>query len=395
MQQNICKCCAWVGQIKTLLLGVLVLLLAGCGTGTQQPVGGSIDAVAAVNASGEAGFARVTEPRPFVFPQDHGPHPQYQTEWWYYTGNLATEAGRRFGYQLTFFRSGLRPEAEARPSAWGTTSIYMAHLALSDVASGQFYSFERFSRGGAGLAGASGDPFRVFLEDWSAQGSGPQGMQMRLQAGQQPVALDLQLDSTRPPVLQGEQGYSQKGAQRGNASYYYSLTRMATSGTLEIDGQRYVVEGLSWMDHEFGTSALEEGATGWDWFSLQLENGYDMMYAQVRGAPDAAPLYAFGSLVAPDGSTHPLDPEDVELTVLDTWQSPRTDGTYPVRWRLELPDEDLTLELVPLLADQEHTTSVVYWEGAVRADGTWQGQPVGGYGYVELTGYAETGQARY
>jgi predicted secreted hydrolase len=380
------SCRAWLA-----LLLPLALLLAGCGT---PPAGAGIGAVEAVNADNNAGFARVTEPRPFVFPDDHGPHRQYQTEWWYYTGNLAAEDGRRFGFQLTFFRRGLAPGVVERASAWGTSDIYMAHLALSDAAGEQFYSFERLSRGGAGLAGASGSPFRVFLEDWSAEGSGPEGMQMRLRAAAEPVVLDLRLASSKPPALQGEQGYSQKGSEPGNASYYYSLTRMETSGEIRVGAERYEVRGLSWMDHEFGTSALEPGAVGWDWFSIQLADGRDLMYAQIRGE-GGGPLYTFGTLVDAAGDTRTLAPDAVALTVRDTWTSPRSGAVYPAGWTLRLPGEGLTLNLEPLLADQELATGVIYWEGAVRVRGSDDGTDVEGYGYVELTGYAEAREGRY
>ncbi len=378
-------------RVWLALLLPLALLLAGCGA---PPVGGNIGAVEAVNADNNAGFARVTEPRPFVFPDDHGPHRQYQTEWWYYTGNVAAEDGRRFGFQLTFFRRGLVPGTVERASDWGTSDIYMAHLALSDAAGEQFYSFERLSRGGAGLAGASGSPFRVFLEDWSAEGSGPEGMQMRLRAAAEPVALDLRLASSKPPALQGEQGYSQKGSEAGNASYYYSLTRMETSGEIRVGAERYEVRGLSWMDHEFGTSALEPGAVGWDWFSIQLADGRDLMYAQIRGE-EGGPLYTFGTLVDAAGDTRTLAPGAVELGVRETWTSPRSGATYPAGWTLRLPGEGLTLNLEPLLADQELATGVIYWEGAVRVQGSDDGTDVEGYGYVELTGYAEAREGRY
>jgi predicted secreted hydrolase len=372
------------------MLAVLTIL-AGCGGTTQEPAGASLSVVEAMRSQQDATFATVTEPRRFVFPQDHGPHPEYRIEWWYYTGNLETDTGRHFGYQLTFFRIGLTPDPPQRTSDWATSSVYMAHLAVSDVASGQFYDFERFSRAGAGLAGASGDPFRVFLENWSAQGSGPQGMQMHLQAAAGPVALDLQLESSKPPILQGNQGVSQKGQQEGNASYYYSLTRMATTGSVTIDGQRYAVSGLSWMDREFSTSALEEGAQGWDWFSLQLDNGRDLMLYVVRhDNPDKAQF--FGVLVAPDGSTRHLEASDVQLEVLDKWQSPHSGATYPAQWNIHLPDEGLELLVTPYLADQELDTAVTYWEGAVQVEGTQQGEPVAGHGYVELTGYAEAQQ---
>jgi predicted secreted hydrolase len=350
-----------------------------------------LSAVEAASGTGSAGFARATAPRPFVFPRDHGAHPEYATEWWYYTGNLDTDDGRHFGFQLTFFRSALAPEAPARASAWAATDIYMAHLTLTDVAAGQFQAFERFSRGAAGLAGATGEPFRVWLDDWSAEGSGPEGMAMRLRAAQDGTALDLALTSLQPPLQQGDHGLSQKSATPGNASYYYSLTRMATEGTIETGGQRYTVRGISWMDHEFGSSALEPGAAGWDWFGLQLGDGRDLAYARIRNA-DGSSGFALGALAEADGSKRDLSASEVVLEPLGTWRSPRTGAEYPAGWRLQVPAAAIDLRITPWLADQELSLAVVYWEGAVRIEGSVGGEPVGGNGYVELTGYAERAQ---
>lgn len=379
--------------LRPALITLIAALLTACAAPAQPEIRAALGAVEAVNSAADAGFARVTAPRPFVFPADHGPHPEYAIEWWYYTGNLRAADGRRFGFQLTFFRRGLTPEPAERASEWGASAIYMGHFAVSDIDGGQFYAYDRFSRDAAGLAGASGAPFRVFLEDWSAEGSGPEGMTMRLRAAEGAVAIDLTAESTKPPALQGDRGYSQKGAQPGNASYYYSLTRMATSGTITVGGEPFAVEGLSWMDHEFGTSALEGDAIGWDWFSLQLDDGHDLMYAQLRTPTGVS--YQFGSLVAPDGSTTILDPAAVSVEVLDTWESPRSGATYPARWRLRTAEIGLDLEIRPHLAHQELPVSVVYWEGAVGATGSLGGRSVGGNGYVELTGYAEARQGRF
>jgi predicted secreted hydrolase len=373
---------------------VLALCLAACaGLGDAQPseTRARLSAVEAAGGAGDvAGFARATAPRPFVFPRDHGPHPEYATEWWYYTGNLDAEDGRHFGFQLTFFRSALAPPAPARPSDWAATNIYMAHLAVSDVEGGQFHAFERFSRAAAGLAGAAGEPYRVWLEDWSAEGSGPQGMTMRLRAAEGDVAIDLSLAADRPPALQGDRGLSQKSATPGSASYYYSLTHMATQGTIGVGGRRYAVRGLSWMDHEFGTGSLEPGTLGWDWFGLQLADGRGLMYARARRADGGA--YALGLLIDTDGSTRYLSAADITLDALGAWRSPRSGADYPAGWRLRVPSAGLELRVAPWLADQELPLSVVYWEGAVKIEGTAGGQPIGGNGYVELTGYAEQGQ---
>ncbi|MEF3274689.1 MAG: carotenoid 1,2-hydratase [Chloroflexus sp.] len=370
-----------LGLLPLIVIGVM---LGACAAPAQPTVRAAIGAIEAVNAGNSEGFERVVTPRPFVFPADHGPHPTFQTEWWYYTGNLSTEDGRRFGFQLTFFRRSLTPNPLPRESAWAASEIYMAHFALSDIDGGRFYAFERFSRAAAGLAGASGDPFRVFLHDWSVEGSGPEGMTMRLRAAQDDVALDLTATSTRPPVLQGNAGVSQKGSQIGNASAYYSLTRMASNGTIRIGTATYTVSGLTWMDREWGTSALEEGLAGWDWFALQLESGHDLMYYQLREADGQPSPFVGGSLVLPDNTVVILKPGDVELTVTNTWRSPRSGATYPAGWRLRIPQYGIDLTITPALRDQELPVTVVYWEGAVVVSGS-----IPGHGYVELTGYAD------
>jgi predicted secreted hydrolase len=223
-------------------------------------------AAAAPAQTGASGFARATGPRPLSFPADLGAHDDYQTEWWYYTGNLETAEGRHFGYQLTFFRRALVPP-DARPtraSDWGTTQVYMAHLALTDVGGNRHYAYQRMARGAAGLAGASAEPYRVWLDDWAVAAG--DGGALGLQAADGSISLHLDLRSTKPRVLQGEGGYSRKGPDPGNASYYFSETRIATEGTVKVDGRSYTVAGLSWMDHEFSTSALSAGQVGWDCF---------------------------------------------------------------------------------------------------------------------------------
>lgn len=381
-----------------ILACVCVLVLFGaCTRSEQQHIDASLSVVESVNTDDSTGFARVTEPRVFAFPQDHGPHPAYQTEWWYYTGNLATHDGRRFGFQLTFFRRGIRPDISQRDSHWSTNAIYMAHLAITDVEGQEFAAYERFSRDGIGLAGASGDPYRVFLDDWSVEGSGPEGMRMHLEADASNHALDLVAESTKPVTLQGDGGLSQKGTTPGNASYYYSLTRMQTAGWIRVADEVYQVEGLTWMDHEFGTSALEASATGWDWFSLQLDDGFELMVWQIRqddeyieqneDADGPSLLLADGMLVLPDGTTRRIAASALQVLVLDQWQSKKTGIAYPSGWRVTVPAEQIVLDVQPLLREQELTTTIVYWEGAVRVGGSVAGQPMHGYGYVELTGY--------
>ncbi len=348
-----------------------------------------------------AGFARADRPRAFRFPDDHGPHPAYRTEWWYYTGNLKSAQDRHFGFQLTFFRTALNAPTDqaGRTSAWGTRDVYMAHFALSDVATQRFHAFQRLSRAALGLAGASAGPFRVWLEDWSVtgetaaeqalrHGSG-QAWSMQLSAEEQDVALDLRLVSDKPIVLHGRNGLSQKGATAGQASYYYSLTRLRSTGVIRLGDEEFQVQGLSWMDREWSTSVLSDDLQGWDWFALQLTNGQELMVYQLRQQAGGIHPLSSGTLVAADGTPQFLTSADFQIEVLQTWQSP-TDGTaYPAKWRVRIPGAALDLTITPYMADQEMHTLIRYWEGAVRARGTVQGRPLEGDGYVELTGYAE------
>lgn len=372
-------------ETRTMQIVLTLALLAACGRTPPPPGAGQLSAIDAIGSGAAQGFARADRPRSFEFPRDHGPHPEFAIEWWYYTGNLAAADGRRFGFQLTFFRSGLAANAPARDSAWAASSVYMAHFALTDVAGQQFHAFERFSRGAAGLAGAQAAPYRVWVEDWSAEGIGASGLPMRLRAGQGDVAIDLALDGGKPVALQGEQGLSAKGDEPGNASYYYSLTRMPTRGSLRVGAEQYAVEGLSWMDHEFATGALERNTVGWDWLALQLSDGRDLMYAQLRGS--AARNRSASLLVDAEGAARTLAPGALQLEVTTYWDSPRTQARYPAGWRLRVPEEGIDLTITPLLADQELPLAIIYWEGAVRITGSARGQPVQGYGYVELTGY--------
>lgn len=373
---------------RAVQLLLTALLLAACATPAAPELSASISVGEAMRAPADPGWARASAPRPFVFPQDHGPHPEFAVEWWYWTGNL--DAGERhFGYQLTIFRRGLTPHPAERASNWAASNIYMAHFALSDVASGRFYAFERFSRDAAGLAGASGEPFRVFVDDWGVEGLGPGGLPMRLRAAQGDVAIDLTLDTSRPPTLQGDRGLSQKGPNPGDASFYYSLTRLATSGTVRVGETSHAVAGLSWMDREWSTRAMEGDVVGWDWFALQLDSGDDLMFYRLRNADSSLSPFTSGSLSRADGTVVPLALDDVQLEPLDSWRSPRSGTIYPSRWQLDAPALGLDLTLEPYLQDQELPVSVLYWEGAVRIVGSQDGRPVGGSGYVELTGYAD------
>jgi predicted secreted hydrolase len=336
------------------------------------------------------GFERADGSRELVFPEDFGPHPAYQTEWWYYTGNLQSVEGHRFGYQLTFFRRGLQPPQDWAPrqSSWAANQVYMAHLALSDITAEEHQAFERFSRGAVELAGAQADPFRVWLEDWQVIQTGTNGY--KLVASQGTIRLDLVLTDSKGPIFHGDHGYSQKGSDPGSASYYFSQTRLVSSGLVQVGEIAYQVQGLSWMDHEFSTSALSPGQVGWDWFSIQLEEGTDLMVFQIRDQDGGIDPFSSGTLVSPDGETLGLSRDDFQIVVEDTWRSPRTGAVYPARWRLLIPSQDLELEIEPFLADQEMDLSYAYWEGAVQVSGIKDDGPVSGAGYIEMTGYAQS-----
>jgi len=341
------------------------------------------------------GFARAQGPQAFDFPADHGPHPDYQTEWWYYTGNLATIDGRHFGYQLTFFRRALVPpdQREARASEWAADQVFMAHFAVTDVAEKRHQAFERFSRGAAGLAGAQAMPYRTWLEDWRVEEIEPDIY--RLRASEDGLTLDVHLTDEKGPVLQGDRGYSQKGPAPDNASYYYSLTRLASSGTVQVKDVSYQVSGWSWMDHEYSTSALAPDQVGWDWFALQLDDGSEWMVFHIRKADGSIDPFSSGTLVAPDGSTRHFNHDEFDIRVKDRWRSPRSDATYPAQWTMQVPTANLMLEIEPYLSDQELNVSYTYWEGAVHLTGEHAGRTVQGSGYIEMTGYASSMQGQF
>ena len=337
---------------------------------------------------GSLGFKSVTAPRKFVFPDDHGPHPDYALEWWYFTGNLDSPDGRHFGYELTFFRIGLSSEEIDRGSEWAATQMYIAHFALTDVHNDRLYSFERYSRDALGLAGAVGSPFRVWLEDWSVTSTGDATLPVRLVAADDGTEIDLVLSSENGIVLNGEGGFSRKGNNVGEASYYYSMTRIPTEGAITLNGRTHTVSGLSWLDREWSSSQLSGERVGWDWFALQLSDGRDIMYGVLRPRDETASEFQLGTVVEADGSYRSIDPGEVQLDVLDRWQSPRG-GTYPSRWRLRMPEEGIDIEITPYISNQELDAIVRYWEGAVKFEGTADSEPISGSGYVELTGYAD------
>jgi len=264
----------------------------------------------------------------------------------------------------------------------------MGHFALTDVEENRFFFSERFSRENVELAGSKTKPFRVWLENWEVTGDSTKNhFPQNIRAKTEEVELELELTSLKPFVLQGNQGHSQKGSRPGNASYYYSFTRMKTQGVLKIQGTPFQVQGQSWMDREWSTSALEKGQIGWDWFALQLSDGREIMLYQIRlenGKPDST---SKGVVVDQNGKTTPLDWNDLKLEVLGNWTSPETGVQYPSGWKLSIPSENLNFQINPLIEKQELRASVNYWEGAVEVVNLLEQRKKAGRGYVELTGY--------
>ena len=371
----------------------------------------------------DEGFAQVLGPQAFEFPRDHGAHPQYRQEWWYFTGNLDSGAGERVGFELTFFRFGLAPGADGAAlgtsppdagtsgkSAWRARQIYMAHFAVTDVARGRFRAAEKVSRGGGiGLAGARNPPLRVWVDDWVLEDVGsaigapgvaggvagdagvPSYGHWRLHAAESGYELTLDAEALLAPVLNGDRGFSVKSGTLGSASYYYSIPRVVVHGQLIRDGKAVDVSGLAWMDREWGSGSLGSEQQGWDWFALQLRDGSSLMFYSLRGRDGRRDPHSAGTWIGAGGEARPLTADDVQIDVLDYWKNPRGER-YPAKWHVRVPSAGVDVEVRPVLADQELTTSTRYWEGAVdvvegRSAGETGAAKPAGRGYIELVGY--------
>jgi predicted secreted hydrolase len=346
--------------------------------------------LAAVDTSVAGEWAAADGTRGWSFPRDHGSHPEHRTEWWYFTGILAADDGRRFGYQLTFFRQGIVPVADDPANPWSVRDLHLAHFTLTDVREGSFQFGERVSRAGPGLAGAATEGLCAWVLDWSAAADGEF---FTLIAREGAVGIRLSLRPRRPPVLHGSGGLSRKGPAPGQASWYASVTDLETTGTVRAaDGTEVAVRGASWFDHEFGSGQLADDLAGWDWFGLRLSDGRALMIYRLRRRDGTAAPASSGTLVGADGTVRHLTRDEVAIEQLATWRSPRSGAHYPARWRVLVPAAGIALELSPLVPDQElrtgRSTGVTYWEGAVAGSGTAAGAPVAAQGYAELTGYA-------
>ncbi|HTZ32141.1 MAG TPA: lipocalin-like domain-containing protein [Methylomirabilota bacterium] len=325
----------------------------------------------------------------YEFPRDHFNHEEFQTEWWYYTGNLEASDGHRFGFELTFFRQGVdRLTAEA--GTWDVRDVYLAHLALSDLDGGQFYHAERINRAGPGIAGVSETERRIWNGNWSARW--PAGDEQQLEASEDRFSFVLKLTPQKAPTVHGENGISQKAAGSGHASHYVSLTRLQSEGTITLGGRGFAVSGLSWMDHEFFTEQLAADQAGWDWISAQMSDGTELMLYRMRKKDGSVDAYSSGTFV--DAKGHPTHLRSSDFSMLprgEAWKSPQTGTTYPVEWTLAVPRLELQLKAKTRLKSQELRSqsriAPSYWEGAMEYRGARGNRAVDGVGYLEMTGY--------
>ena len=337
---------------------------------------------------------RVVSGYSFQFPRDHFGHPAFKSEWWYYTGNLFTASGRHFGFELTFFRRARAVDA-AQPSAWDLDQVYLAHFTIADTDGERFVVDERLNRAGPGIAGADAEMRRIWNANWSVEWR--PGDEMRpaqvLAAMHRDAALHLVIEPRKPVVIHGRDGVSRKVAGDPRAvSHYLSFTRMGATGTLTIEGEEFAVTGLAWMDHEFFSDYLTENKVGWDWMSVQLDDGVDLMLFGIRDSQGGYGPDTFGTFVDAGGGAHPIEPGGVVFRPGRRWRSEATGAEYPVEWEVEVPSLELRLQVRPRIDGQEvfieRGILPAYWEGAVRFTGERQGRPVAGVGYLEMTGYA-------
>jgi predicted secreted hydrolase len=317
----------------------------------------------------------------YQFPRDHFNHPEYRTEWWYYTGNVRAHDGHRYGFELVFFRQGQDHKPGQNPSAWRVDDVYLAHLALTDIDAGRFRYFKRLNRAGPGIAGVSFEDGRIWNGNWQVRWDKASDVQL-LTAVADGIDFSLRLRPGKPAVINGENGVSQKAEGVGKASYYVSFPRLAVEGRL--NGAE--VAGTAWMDHEWFSEQLDSTQRGWDWFSVQLANGADLMLFDLRRADSSIDPYSSGTFIAKDGRATHLKRADFELTPLEYWTSAKSGAKYPIKWRITVPSMGVALECSAALREQELSeddAGLTYWEGAVTYSGSSPG-----VGYLEMTGYA-------
>lgn len=389
----------WVSR---LLVGS-ILICASCRRSTDNVESeGAVETSSTPVSRGplEGDWISATEPRLWSFPRDHAAHTDHWIEWWYYTGNVESKSGRRFGFHLTFFRTGVDRKPTSA-SAWAVRDLYIAHFAISDVYRKKITSFEKTNRGGVGWAGADetvadetakDSKIRIWNAGWETT-IDDSGDRHRLKANAENASIDLTLIATKPLVQQHGDGLSQKGPTPGNASHYYSFTSLSTKGTLRIDGEEFQVEGQSWMDHEFSSSFLEKGQVGWDWMALQLDDDTQLMLYQIRQEDGIASPYSSGTIDHADGRREYLTASDIRMKPKRYWTSKKTTGKYPIAWNVKIPKANLDLNVNAAFDDQEMdttaSTGIIYWEGCVDITGKRKKASVKGKGYLEMTGYAK------
>ena len=378
-------------MIKQLLILLSFFVLIGCENSNKKvDPNKKLSLSTAMGDTKNEDFEKAIEQRKFIFPQDHGSHTKFKTEWWYFTGNLVSAEGEEFGYQFTIFRTALSKNKNNRSSDWNSNQIYMSHFAVTDISQNKFYFQERFSRDGNKLAGAQINPLKIWLEDWQVVQVGDKYIfdlpVLSIKAKTEKVEINFNLESIKPFVLQGNNGLSQKGRQIGNASYYYSYTRLKTSGKIVLEGKEFKIAGYSWMDREWSTSALSDDQKGWDWFALQMDDNTEIMYYQMRKTDGTPDIFSKGVIVNQNSTSESIKKEDVVLKIMGDWKS--SDGTiYPSGWNLKIPSKNIDLNISPAVKNQLMDVTIKYWEGSVKIEGTKKGSPITGRGYVELTGY--------
>ncbi len=337
------------------------------------------------------GWSRIVAPLTVHWPRDHGAHFDTRTEWWYVTGEFATEDGARFGFQVTVFRQGLDP-AQPEPGAAPLRARHAlaAHVALADLGAGTFAHVERLRRIGAGLAWASDTDLDVGIEDVTLRRTGDDTFAISAGAREVGFALELDLVAEKPVVMHGATGISRKGADAGNASAYASIPRLTVQGTLRRGGAEQPVRGAAWLDHEWGSSQLGVGVVGWDWTGLRLDDGRELMLYRLRRADGSASPFSAGTLVERDGTSRSLSLDEFEFAPREArWASPASGARYPLRWNIAVPSAGIHGEVAaviePCEIDATDTVGTIYWEGPARLDGT-----AAGSGYMELAGYARS-----
>jgi predicted secreted hydrolase len=364
-------------QPGAALLALLLVLLANFAAHIEP---------ASANAQG---YRQALPGYKYQFPRDHGAHEDFKTEWWYYTGHMLTESNKKFGYELTFFRHGIEHDSSLKSKA--PRNVYLAHFALTDETAGKFQYFEKMSRSGLPVAGAETDNLAVHNQGWTVEQIGDKYI---LHADSNGSGISLMLTASKPPVIHGKDGVSQKASCKGCASHYYSMTRLKTEGSVIHGGKREKIKsGWSWMDHEFGSNQLTEEQIGWDWYSIQLDNNSELMLYVMRRRDGSIDKNSSGTIIGADGTSTHLQRDDFKITSTSKWTSPRSKGVYPMNWNVEIPKQGIKLTVNATSQDQElmtkRSTGVTYWEGSTNVSGEAAGKPVKGQGYVEMTGYAE------